>query len=185
MLFVVTTAIIYLAWQIVKRWGKLPRHETFNAIVASIVGWAAVVGVVVAFLVPDNYKLIVGALFSVIYYMCVGTYFYSDYRKIHKKPKPKIKFPPLSTETVEPSIPVAKVRTKRELVIRALFVILEAFEAAVFISMIAIWQTFTIDNIPVLTYQNAILFGFFMLGLFFAIDIVRRLRSKKAFFGED
>jgi hypothetical protein len=151
---------------------------------AAIVAWAAIASVV-AFFGPEGYKAVIAVAFTLVFVIFAGVYFYSDYHKIHKKPKPKIKFPPLSTETVEPSKPVTKVRSKRAIAIAVFFVILETFEAVLFISLILTWQTFTINNIPILTYQNAILIGFFTLGLFFAIDILRRLRNKKAFFGDE
>lgn len=182
--FAFAIVIIYLAWQILKRWGRLARHDTFNAIMAAIVAWAAIAGIV-AFLAPEGYKATIGVVFTVGFVICTGTYFYSDYRKMHKKPKPKIKFPPLSTETVEPTKPVTKVRTKRAIARAVFFVMLETVEAVFFISVIVTWETFTINNIPVLTYQNMILLGFLILGLVLAIDLTRRLRSKKALFGDE
>jgi hypothetical protein len=175
---------MFLLLILIQRWQRLARHDTFNAVMAAIVGWAAVAGVI-AFLAPENYRVMIGEVFTFGYVICVGAYFYSDYRRVHKKRGVKTKFPPLSTETVETPKLTTKVRSKWAIALEVLFVTLEAFEAVFFISMILAWQTFTINNMPVLTYQNAFLLGVFIFGLFLAIDVVRRLRSKKAFFGDE
>jgi hypothetical protein len=150
---------------------------------AAILGWAAIATVVV-FIVPEGYRATIGEISTLGFWICVGIYFYLDYSRVHKKRKPKLKFPPLSTDT-EVSEPVTKVRSKRTIILHVSFVILEAFEAVFFISIILTWQTFTINNMPVLTYQNAFLLGAFIFGCVLAIDIVRRLRSKKAFFSDE
>jgi hypothetical protein len=149
----------------------------------AFLGWAAIAATVV-FLVPEDYRAIIAGTSTLGFWMCVGAYFYLDYRGVHKKPKPTLAFPPLSTDT-ESSQLVTKVRSKRAIAIGVLVVILEAFEAVLFISIILTWQTLEINNIPVLTYQNLILIGFFGLGLFFVVDVIRRVRSKKAFFGDE
>jgi hypothetical protein len=150
----------------------------------AFLGWAAIAATV-AFLVPEGYRVIIAVTSTLGFWACVGTYFYLDYRGVHKKPKLEIKFPPLSTETVETPKIVTKVRSKKTIVGAVLIVIVEIFEAVLFISLIVTWRTFTINNVPVLTYENAILIGFFSLGLFLATDVIRRFRSKKAFFGDE
>lgn len=151
---------------------------------AAIVGEAGIAAII-GFLVPDTYKVVIGTPSILIFAICVSAYFCFDYRKVHKKHKPKIEVPPLSTETVEPSEVATKVRSKKTIAKAVLFFMLETFEAVFFISLIVTWQTFTINNTAVLTYQNAILIGFFILGLFLATDVIRRIRSKKAFFDEE
>lgn len=162
----------------------MARYETFNAFMTALVAYAPLVGII-AYFASEQTKVLFSGLVTFFFWLSVVSYFVWDYRKMHKKPKPKTKFPPLSTETVEPSKLVTKVRSKRVIVINAFFVALEAFEAVFFISIIGTWQTFTISNITVLTYENAILIGSFIFGLFLVVDLVRRFRSKKAFFGDE
>lgn len=82
--FIIMISIIYFTVLVLKRWKTLARHDTFNAIMWALVGWAAIEGVV-GFIVLENYRAMVVGVSTLGYVISVGAYFYFDYRKVHKR----------------------------------------------------------------------------------------------------
>lgn len=167
-----------------KRWKKLARHETYTAIMNTGIAWGAIVAVLVYF-TSEKDRILVGGLFTLVFWLVTTVYFSLDYRKTHKKRKPKITFPPLAPQSSEPAKPVKSVSHRRWVFIKnLLFFVIEVFEASFCLGIIIYWNVVTVgeNNIPVLTYQNGILIGFFIIGVFIVIDLVRRLRNPKETF---
>jgi uncharacterized membrane protein len=163
----------------------LARHETVSAIMNSIVGWAAgVTGI--AFFLP-NQSLTIGAIFTAIFWIVVPMYFYLDFRSRHKKDtqKPKVTFPPLTSETPIKTVESIETLSTVNKIIKAFFTGLEAFESFAFVAgSIFAWQIFTINNVPVLTYTNSIQIALISLGIVLGIDVIRRLWHSRKFFKE-
>ncbi len=159
--------------QILKRWAKMTKHETFNAIMQAGMAWGAIVAVLVYF-TSEGSRLLVGALFTVLFWLSTTGYFYCDYNKTHKKRKPKITSPPLVEipDSTKPTSPIKKVTIFRNV----FFLILESIEAITLIAIgITKWEVITINGVAVLTYQNGVMLCGFVIGGFLLGDFLRRL----------
>ena len=166
----------------------MAKHETFSALMNAGMAWGAIVGVLV-FFADESVRLLVGGLASIGFWSVISTYFCWDYHKTHKKPEQPTDFPPLSSQTIEPTKPTKVKHRKLTFIKNTFFIALGIAESAYLLSLILLWEIVTIPvggvNVPVLTYQNGLLIGFFIIGAFLAVDIARRLRHpKEAFFDE-
>ena len=184
--------VIYVIWQLLKRWGKMSKHETFTALMNAGMAWGAIVAVLV-FFTMESYRLMVGGLFTIGFWLLSAIYFYWDYKKSHKKPasipKISVNYTPLTPQTVEPTKPKKGKHRKRTFIKNFIFITLGIAESVYCLSLIRLWVTVTVPigetNVPVLTYQNGFLLAFFAVGAFLAVSIAGRLRHpKEAFFDE-
>jgi len=193
MLWFYTIVIIYVMFQILKRWGKMSKHETFTALMNAGMAWGAIVAVLV-FFTTESYRLMVGGLFTIGFWSISIIYFYWDYKKSHKKSEPSIpdisvSYHPLTPETVEPTKPITASRRKIIFIKNLLFTILEVIEALYCLNLIRDWIVVTVpigkNNIPILTYQNGALIVSFIIGVILMLDVARRLHHpKETFFAE-
>jgi len=150
--------------------------------------WGAILAGLVL-LSPESERLMIGTVFSILFWLLAGVYFYLDYRSDHKKveTKPSTTFPPLSSQTIEEQKPTTGLRRKLVIVKNIVILILGLSEAIFCISLLRYWEIVTVPvenvSIPVLTYQNTALIGFFILGIFLVVNVGGSLRhSKKAIF---
>ena len=163
--------------------------KLYELFVAGIVGWSAgIVGV--AQLLTGDIQLYFCIVFSVVFWISTLIYFY---HKTHKKPHLKdIGFAPsiipLTPEIVKPTKPKIMKHPKWTFLKNFFFITLEVVEMSYFFSLITTWEIVRIqtgDNIvSILTYQNAILSILFVIGIFLAFDLARRLRHPRIAFFE-
>jgi phosphoglycerol transferase MdoB-like AlkP superfamily enzyme len=178
---VVFIAIIYIVWQILRRWRKMAKYETFNAFMTALVAYAPLVGVI-AYFTGEQFGILFAGLFTIGFWLLVIGYFVWDYQKTHKKHKPKKVFPPLASETETAKLhEKPKAKLDRFLKIANwFFFLLEIFEATVFIILPPLtWKMFEVNGVPILTYYNGLAIAMFSLGLGLGLDVSRRVRNPK------
>ena len=197
--FFLFVVIIYLITQLLKRWEKLARHETFNAIMNAGVAYCAIVGVLV-FFSSESSRLLVGGLVTLAFWVTVTVYFSLDYRKNLKKRKPIKPFPLTSEKKqwVESHAKPTKLIKRKDVkqlerflefhpksnriafAKRMIFFVLEVVEVCVLIAFpVSQWQV-----LSAITYQNVYLVGFFIIGILLAFDVIRRLYHLKKYHSE-
>jgi len=166
----------------------MAKHQTFTDLMNAGKTWAAIVGVLVYF-TYDSMRVLVGMVASLIFWIVIAIYLYWDYKKTHKKsiPKSSRDFHPLTPQTTKESKSTTGFRRKLIIIKNILFIVLGMGEAIFFISLLRYWEIVTIpvgeSSIPILTYQNTALIGFFILGIFLAVNVVTTLRHpRKAIF---
>jgi hypothetical protein len=153
------------------------RHETFNAFMTSLLAYAPLVGVI-AYFTGEKFGILFSGLFTIGFWLLVVGYFVLDYRKRTKKVKPKPLFTPLASDTSAKDT-ITELTQFRKIQNWGFF-ILEIIEAVLFLSLTPLfWQFYEINGVGIITYSNLLLLGFFALGLFLTVDIVRRIRNPK------
>jgi hypothetical protein len=157
----------------------MARHETFNAFMTAIVAYAPLVGVI-AFFTGEQFGIIFSGLFTFGFWASVTAYFLWDYYKTHKKRKAKMAFPSLTIDTEVAKEVIPPKLTKFYKFLNWFFFLLEVFEVFLFLILPPlVWQVFTINGVPVVTYQNGFWAMLFAFGLFLAVDVTRRIRNPK------
>jgi hypothetical protein len=185
--------IIYTISQLLKRRGKMEKHDAFTALMNAGMMWGAVI-VGLYYVIPEAFFLLAVGLFTIVFGSLVGVYFYWNYRKTHKKSqlldiglKPSVV--PLTPDIVKPTEPVKPSRRKLTFIKNLAFFVLEIIEAIFFLSLIFEWDVVTVPvgeyNVPVLTYQNGIILVFFAIAIILIIRIIQNLRHPQKTFFED
>jgi hypothetical protein len=164
-----------LAIQIIKRWKKLAKHETFTAIMNAGIAYGAILGVL-EFFIANALRFLVGLIFSLGFMSCIGAYFYWDYRKAHRRKKGKTIVEPLKIDVSKVDSIPKKQAKKGTIIKNAIFLSVETFEAIFFIFLpFAYWQYVALNGVPMITYDDMYMIGAFIFGVFLIIDIIRKM----------
>jgi hypothetical protein len=190
-LFVIIV-VIYALKQLLNRWGKMTEeYKGFNSMMNAFMGWGAVILVLVT-IFETELRLYSCTIFTAIFWIITVAYFY---RKTHKKTREtKIELQPsivpLTPEKIEKTKPEKVKHPKLTFAKNFFFIVLGIIESVYLLSTpFLFWEIVTIPvegvNIAVMTYQNGLLILSFVLGLYIAGDMIRRLRHpRQAFFEE-